>query len=339
MSGLAKVIYNVYKNNIPTEYVDMSGADRDEAIRKEIFKILGLESYSRKEFRQAWRQHKNEVYNLIEELCDQVMVDGEAIRDAFFNQFVETRNLALGDKNEFYVEGENELELVEFSGSHFDLRRTRIDVGQNFSVGVKNYGIKVYEYFERVMAGRCDFAKLVELIAVAINKKMAELARETMTAALANLPAVYNHNGSYNEDAIMQLIAHVEAATGEAPRLVGTKTAIRRLQGVVDTKWSNDMKNERNQNGFITTWNGYSCVELQQSHAKGNETFLMPDDTIYVLTGNDKPVKMVFEGDTEVKEISDGVTNADRTVEQVVTLKMGASVIYNKMLGVIKITA
>ncbi len=26
------------------------------------------------------------------------MVDGEAIRDAFFNQFVETRNLALGDK-------------------------------------------------------------------------------------------------------------------------------------------------------------------------------------------------------------------------------------------------
>ncbi len=48
---------------------------------------------------------------------------------------------------------------------------------------------------------------------------------------------------------------------------------------------------------------------------------------------------MVFEGDTEVKEISDGVTNADRTVEQVVTLKMGASVIYNKMLGVIKITA
>ncbi len=60
MNGLAKVIYNVYKNNIPTEYADMSGADRDEAIRKEIFKILGLESYSRKEFRQAWRQHKNE---------------------------------------------------------------------------------------------------------------------------------------------------------------------------------------------------------------------------------------------------------------------------------------
>lgn len=337
MNGLAKVIYNVYKNNIPTEYSSMSSADRDEAIRKEILNILGIEAYEKKAFRQAWRIHKNEVYNLIEEICDQVMVDGEALRDSFFNQFVETKNLALGDKNVFYVEGDNQLELVEFSGSHFDLRRTRIDVGQSFSVSVKNYGIKVYEYFERVMAGRCDFAALVGLIADAINRKMAEIARTTLTAALKTLPTAYHHTGAYDEEAILQVIQHVEASTGVAPRLVGTKMAIRKLQGVVDTKWSDGMIDERNKNGFLTTWNGYSCIELAQGHEKGNENFIMPNNTIYVLTGDEKPVKLILEGDTEVKEVSDGVTNADRSVEQAVILKMGASVIYNKMLGCIEL--
>lgn len=334
MSAIAKILYDVHKGNIPTQYTSVSKAERDEAIRKEIFSVLGIEEFERKAFRRAWRENKNKVYAIIEELANQVMVDGEFQKSAFYNQFVEVKNLALGDTNEFYVEGKNELIVSEFSGSHFDLRRQRIDAGDKFSIGMKDYGIKVYEYFERVLSGRASIEKLVALLMEAIEKKLAEIAESTFMTAMNSLPTELKVAGPYNEEAILEKLAHLEATNGEKPVLVGTKMAIRKLQGVVGGEWSDNMRETRNNNMVLPVWNGYSCVEIAQGHKIGTFDFTMPTNKVYAICGSDtKIVKMVLEGDTLVKEISDGTQNADMSLETAMTFKAGVAVAYNKMIA------
>ena len=67
MNGIAKIIYDTYKGNIPTKFASVSKEERDEAIRKELFKALGIEEFEKKAFRRAWRENKNKAFAVIEE--------------------------------------------------------------------------------------------------------------------------------------------------------------------------------------------------------------------------------------------------------------------------------
>lgn len=336
---IAQIIYDNYRGNeyIPTEFSTMDKTAREDVIRKKIFKVLGLESFEPKKFRKAVRAHKAEVFNIIEELADQIMIDGTYQKNAFFNQFVEIKNLALGDKNEFYVEGANRLEVSEFSGNHFDLKRRRIDVGQVFSVDTTYYGVKIYEEFERIMSGRADFAKLISYIIDAVNLKLADLAYTTFNASLANLPAQFQAVGTYNQDAIVEVLEHVKASNQADPLLVGTRTALAKLQDKSVLPMSNNLADERNANGFLEVWNGYKCMEIKQGQKLGSFDFTMDTDKIYVLIGGDKLVKMVLEGETIVKETADGQSNADRSSEYTLEFKAGVACSFSNMVGFIQI--
>jgi hypothetical protein len=58
----------------------------------------------------------------------------------------------------------------------------------------------------------------------------------------------------------------------------------------------------------------------------------MPNDKVYVIAGDQKPVKMVLEGATEVKEVGEDLT-ADGAVEQVVRFKAGCAIVYGGVIG------
>lgn len=332
MNKLAQILHDAYTGDIPKEYAKMSKKEREDKVRKEILNTLGLETYSKKGFRKAWRLHKNEVYAIQEDVVDQVIKDGEFKKNSFFDQFVEVKTNDLGDTNEFYVEGVNRLEMAEFSGEHFNLRKHRIDGGQKFPVEVRNYGCAVFDYFDRIASGRSDLASLTVLISDAVERKLAKLAQATFAQAINNLPSALNVGGSYNEQSILDMLSIVEGANEAKPILVGTANALRKLQGLITAK-SDNMKDEINRNGLLTFWNGYQCVEIAQGIELGSLKATMSDKDIYALVGGEKPVKMFLEGDTEVREVTDGMTNADRSVEQEVVIKVGCAVCYNKLIG------
>lgn len=340
MNVLSTLIYQNYKNDIPSNFANVTASERDEAIRKEFFNVLGLtEGYSKRAFRNAWRTHKNEVYAITEEIAIQLLNNGDLEKDSFFNNFVEVRNLALGDSIEFVVEAENEIEFAEFSGSHMNLRRQRIENYGAFVPEMREYGIKVYTYWEQVAAGRISFDVLVNKIAIAMNKKLAEIAQATFAEALRNLPTEFkvNAGGTVEEAPILEMLAHVEAANGAKPKLVGTEVALRKLTGVVDiARYSSNMKDAVNENGLLSVWNGYVLMPIKQGHKLGTFEFTMDNEVIYALCGDEKPVKVILEGDIVVKEVSDGLTNADMSLEQAVSFKAGCGVQYNKLFGLIQ---
>ena len=107
--GLGKLIYDSAKNRVPMEYSEYSVEDREQAIREKLFEVLEISQYEKKSFRKAMRKHRVEVFEIIEEIIDNVLANGDYQKNAFYNQFVEVRNLALGDENLFYIEGEKKL--------------------------------------------------------------------------------------------------------------------------------------------------------------------------------------------------------------------------------------
>ena len=331
MNEIAKLIIDNYNNDLPTQFSAKTKAERDEMIRQEMLDVLGMTKFDAMSFRKAMRNPVTnvKVFEIIENVITEGIIKG-TYKNAFFDQFVETKTIDAGDINEFYVEPRHQLVAAEFSGSHFDLKRQRIDVGQSFSVEMRDFGIKVYEYLERVLASRCDFVTLVNLLQEAVDRKLREISYTTFEALLNRLPEQWTVSGSLDEAEILEVCAHIEADAGEVT-FVGTKIALNKLQGKVALPASDAMKNERNEKGYVSLWNGYRCIELEQVHKQGTFDFLMSNDEIYLIAGDTKPVKMAVTSGL-INETS-GYQNHDMSMEYTYTFQAGVSVVLDKAIG------
>lgn len=116
--------------------------DANAKIREIMFSVLGVdEKCTRKELRKAIRRHKVDIFEIIEETVENLLVSGWG-ENPFFNEFVEIKSMADGDTNEFYVADDVILTVAELSGNHHDLIRQRLAEGHTFSVKTSWYGIK-----------------------------------------------------------------------------------------------------------------------------------------------------------------------------------------------------
>lgn len=74
--------------------------------------------------RQAWRDHNKEIATLIEDVIADKMNSGWNTANARFMEYVDERNIAEGDANEFFVEDNSLLTVSKFAGNHHDIRKT-----------------------------------------------------------------------------------------------------------------------------------------------------------------------------------------------------------------------
>ena len=119
--------------------------DKRDANKKIVEKFraaLGVDVNDRPQaVRRAIRANKDLVFTLIEETIEEMIISGW-MENPFFMQFVETKNLALGDENDFYVEDDSILSVSKVSGNHHNMIRQRLGAGRHFSVAGEWFGIK-----------------------------------------------------------------------------------------------------------------------------------------------------------------------------------------------------
>lgn len=321
---LIKLCIDTYRGNIEKYSTQQS----NDVIRKAFTDICGTDKLDRKIF----RRHKTEIFEIIEETLDQLITDGWG-QNTFFDQFVDTRNLALGDKNEFYVEDKSLLVVSKFSGGHWNLKRQRLNVGNSFSVKTYSYGAKIYEDFQRFLAGRIDWNAFVNKVADAFVNQVKDQVYTSFMGATAYLPTVFKGSGTFSTDSFIEKCEHVSAANGNSEVIiVGTKAALSKLN--VQTDWiSDNMKRQRNENGMIMSWEGYRVLPITQVHKANTYDFAIDNKKLLILPANTKPVKLVYEGDTEILEVSDGTKNMDGSLEYAFQAKMGVEVVFNVMYG------
>lgn len=324
----------------------VSKKEANGKIREVMFEVIGLdENASKKEIRKAIRRNQIAVYEVIEELIPNLVKTGWQ-ENPFFQKYVEYRNMDIGDTNEFYVADESILTVSELSGNHHDLIRQRLGEGTAFSVKTSWYGVKIYAEFEKFMAGNVDWATFVQKIYEAFDNKVNSMLYEAVMAAgdkvlPTDMFTLSIQMQAQNVDKIIQLVDDVSAVNGEEAVIMGTKVALSQLTKLQDVDWiSDDMKVERNTLGRIGMWEGITLVEIPQAFAQNDLSKRMVDNKrlLVMPVGDNKFIKMYDEGDSQIKEVSDGITNMDKTIEYEYQQKMGVATVINKKFGQIKMT-
>ena len=121
--GFKKLTYDL--NHNPTEIYDEEGnkiskKDANDAVRKFVFAIMGLNEHSTKRDRKrAMDRHSIELFEVMEEEID-IKVETGFQESEFFNEYVEQRNLARGDSQEFWTNEKVILSVTKISGDHHD---------------------------------------------------------------------------------------------------------------------------------------------------------------------------------------------------------------------------
>lgn len=321
----------------------VSKEDANKKIREVMFQILGVdENCSRRELRKAIRRHQIDVFEVIEELVPDLLISGWG-DNPWFNEFVEIKSMTNGDTNEFLTEDDVILTVAEVSGNHHDLIRQRLGEGVTTPIKTSWYGIKIYTEYELFMAGRVDWAKFVQKIYEAFDAKVNDLVHgAVMAAGTKVLPASqFNKTGTLTKKALLELVQDVQMATGNEVVIMGTKVALSNLDALADVNWiSERMKDERNTTGRVAYWEGVRLSEIPQVFKKGDTSQVLEDNSKLLImpVADNKFIKIYDEGDAQIKEVSDGNTNMDKTMEYEYQQKMGVATIIGKKFGVFTVS-
>ena len=94
------------------EVQEYSAKEANKKIVEKFRAALGISENDRPQaVKRAIRANKDLVFTLIEETIEEMIVSGW-MENPFFMQFVDTKNLALGDENDFYVEDDSILSEI-----------------------------------------------------------------------------------------------------------------------------------------------------------------------------------------------------------------------------------
>lgn len=309
-------------------------------------KIIGCDEHSTKaEIRKAIRKNQQVLFDLIEEVVPNLLQSGWQ-DNPFFNEFVETRNIDIGDQNVFYTEDDTILTVSKVSGNHWDLDRQRLGKGTTFSVATSWYGIAVYSEYEKLLTGLEDFSTFVTKLYEAVDRFVNESIYEAFVSAASELPGGAGGAGQWvktgnledaTRDTFMTLIEDVQMATGMDVVIMGTKAALSKLEGMQKIDWvSNEMKNERYTTGRMGYFEGVRLVEIKQGFKLNDTTHRLVDDKqLFIMpVGDNKFVKVVNEGQPEMRQVQDNTTNQDMTYDFRYMFKMGVGVQINLRFGV-----
>lgn len=311
---------------------NFSAAQTSDDLRNAFIELNGgSDKISPKTFHRG-----NALYELVQELIPVIIEEGIQTDNNPLFDLVDYRNLAEGDEAEFVVEGDANFVVATAANGIRDVRRQRIVGGDTVTVPTEMKIVRVYENLGRLLAGRIDFNKFVDGVAKAFKNYIAEGAYDAingMSAATYGLDDTYVKTGSYSEEALIALIDHVEAATGKTAKIIGTRTALRKLTtAVVADSAKEDMYNL----GYYGRFNGTDVLCLKQAHKPGTSTFALNDSKILVVAGDDKPIKVVNTGDGLLIE-RDPSENADLTQEYIFAQAMGIGAICASKLGIMTV--
>lgn len=312
-------------------YANGCEAHTDDAIRKGYLDILGIDDMSKINY-HLWKRHADEIYEINETTLNITLPDAWNV-DPYYQELVEVRNGNLDQRNEFIVNDTSTLIVSRFSGNHWDIDRQKLPAGRTFSLTTEWYAVEIYEEWERFMKGITNAVQMFAAIRLAFQKAIDEHVYSAFNGAGTYLPTQFKESGSFNKDTLINLAIRVQTAAGRAVRFAGTKQALAKLDGAVETAWvSETMKNEKNALGHLKIWEGFDTIEIPQTFNRGTYDFKSPDNILYILPVGYRPIKLYFEGDTRIRE-SDQYQNHDQTIAVQAQTKLGVGVVFDSVFG------
>ena len=141
--------------------------------------------------------------------------------------------MAAGDQNLFLVEDNDLFVVSKVADGTVGVRRQRLGGVSETAIPTERRVVKIYEELDRVLAGRVDFNDMIAKVSESFKQQLLQDIYALWMGATADQlggATYFPTAGTYSEDDLLDLIAHVEAAAGgKAATIIGTKKAVRNL--------------------------------------------------------------------------------------------------------------
>lgn len=282
---------------------------------------------------QLWRENKNVVFSLIEQTLDHVMPKNVL---ETYGMFADVTTIAQGDTMVYHRK------IGEQRAKQFVTRVALAGRYEAFELADEKFEIKTTAYggaarigFEEFLDGRVQWSDYLGIINEGMSEAVYKEIAKALKVAIERFPATNKVSAANFDEAQFDRLLQTVSIYG-SPTIYCTLEAAMTL--LPSNDWiSENMKDERWNNGFFTRYKGFPVVVLPQSFTdETNATKVIDPSYIYIFpTNNQKPVKIVFEGQTHVKEFE----NRDWSTELQTYQKFGVGVITTNNLAVFKNTS
>lgn len=327
MNKIVKVAVDAYKGCVK----DYSIADSQSLITKALVEVNNGKTYL--DYKDIRDGKCPGLFSFLEETLSTTIVDGLQ-GDEYFNALCDFRNVADGEQNIFVVEDNALFVVAETADGTQGVRRQRLGGATETAIPTVLKTVRIYEELNRVLAGKVDFNYFINKVAESFRQKLLNDVYTLWTGVTADElggTAYFPEAGTYNEDALLDLISHVEAAAGGKPAtIVGTKKALRALKDAIN---ADDAKNDLYNLGYVGKFYGTPVVATPQRHKAGKTEFVMDDNILTIIAGDAKPIKVVYEGNPIVL-MGDPMTNGDFTQEYFYGEKYGMGIVLAGNTGI-----
>lgn len=333
-NDLLKLAKTVAKANSSTPVAysfgdkSFSYSELNETLRDELKELAG--TYS------LYRVNKNTVFELMEQTIEDVL---PARVMEQYSQFAEIKTFNQGDKPIFtqkitQASRRRAKQFIGKVGLAGLYEVFKLD-GQSYEVTTNAIGGAAQIGFEEFLDGRVDFADVLDIVLEGLDACIYVEIEKQLHGAIANVqPANKTSQTSFVETAMDNLIAIADSYGKSAIYCTYEFAATM----VPATGWvSDEMRNQKWQNGYLANYKGHSVVVLPQSFEDEQNLIKVIDPSIaYIIpVGAEKPVKIALEGGTIVDEY----TNYDRSREVQIYKKVGVRAIFSNAICVYQNTS
>lgn len=286
----------------------------NETLRKEFNELAG--TYS------LYRENKNLIFSIIEEVLDDVLPKRVVEQ---YEQFAEVRTFNQGDRIKFRRKKDVRARAKQFitrvglAGIYEVFKLSNAE--ETFDVRTSAIGGAAQIGFEEFLDGRVDFAEVTNIIMEGMDELIYKEVGEALKASINQLPPANRVAANGFDEAAMDRLITIASAYG-TPTIYCTHEFAVRMIPKEAWRYTEAMKDELWRTGRLTSYKNVRVVILEQGFEDGtNSTKVIDPGYAWIIpTGADnKPVKIAFEGATIVDEY----TNKDRSREIQVYKKVG----------------
>ena len=281
---------------------------------------------------QLFRENKNTVFALLEETLNDVMPKN--VLDTY-GMFADVQTVPQGDTVVFRKKigkqrAKQFITRVALAGRYevFELADEKFEIKTTAYGGAARIGI------EEFLDNRVAWSDYLDIVNEGMSEAVYKEISKALIAAIEKFPATNKVSAASFDEAQFDRLIMTVSIYG-APVIYCTLEAAMTL--LPANNWiSESMKDERWQRGYFTQYKGTPVVILPQSFTdETNANKVIDPSYIYIFpTGAEKPVKIVFEGNTLVKEFE----NRDWSTELQTYQKFGVGVLTTNNLAVFKNT-
>lgn len=276
-----------------------SAAQLEEALRNEFKEIAGTP--------MQFEKNKHLVFELISRTIDEVLP--KRIDDVYM-QFADVQTVAQGQKAVY------KQRITEFAKKRAKSFVTRVGLagryevfmldGREYTVQTGAIGGAARIGYEEYLDGRWTFADFTTLLMEGMDERIYEEVAKSLAAVVNDLPAIQKHTAAgFDEESMDELLTIADSydPSGRATIYCTLEFASKMIPA---EGWrSNGMKDRMWEMGYLGDYKGHSVVLLPQSMAdETNTTKVVDPSYAYIIPGGtEKPVKIVFEGQTQVRTV------------------------------------